>query len=154
MNKRAFTLIELAVVAICVGVLLLIGVPSMLTSIKRNYALDAMRNIINIYTAQHKYAQEHDGSYLFPVDQDALGLRIVQIDISYQCTILSGRNICYAEYNNGVYPNFRVKIDLDMPIVSSPTPVYCESGLPGVNTKNPCCANEALTGKNLGDQCP
>lgn len=151
MNKNAFTLIELAVVAICVGVLLLVGIPSMLKSINRNYAVDAMRNLVAIYNAEHKYAQEH-GNYLITSDLKQLGLNLI-----------STSGVVYSVFDLG-FPSptyfgwadagslYSMKINLDLPISTQTTPVYCNGDFPS-NSYNPCCVDHAHS-HVPGSLCP
>ena len=151
MNKKAFTLVELGIVAIIVGVLVLVGIPNMLKSINRNYALDAMRNLMNIYTAQHKYAQEQSGAYTGFCDnaclRTTLELNIVPTGgTTYTCGDFAGTFACAAQNTN-----FTIMIDPDIPIIPQSTPVYCNGSMPS-NTYNPCCVQTA--GHNPGDQCP
>ena len=63
MNMKAFTLVELTVVAIIVGLLALVAIPNMIRSVNRGYAKDAMRNLMAIYATEQDYAQNHNGSY-------------------------------------------------------------------------------------------
>ena len=158
MNKEAFTLVELGIVAIIVGVLVLVGIPNMLKSINRNYALDAMRNLITIYTAEHNYAQ-NNGNYLIPCDLDCinnastgLGLNIISSNgVIYSCRITGVGGISLCEASSGLL--YQLIAILDNPINSTAVPVYCNmNGAFPFDTYNPCCWHNGS--KTPGTNCP
>jgi len=54
-NKKGFTLIEITVVLIILGVLAAIAVPNYMTSLQQGEARNAKNNLISIYGAQRNY---------------------------------------------------------------------------------------------------
>ena len=63
MKTNGFTLVEITVAAIIIGILLLIGIPNLLKSSERSYSLDVMRNLVTIHAAQQDYLVDHNNSY-------------------------------------------------------------------------------------------
>ena len=161
MRQKAFTLLELAVVAVIIGFLAIIAIPNFATMINRSYAKDAMHNLMAIYTAQQNYAQNNDGSYKDCGDvscinaSNGLGLSIVSTgNITYSCSIvmlgIDGKNhpICEAiKSGSGV---FDMLIILDFPVNIGSVPLYCDNS----NFKSPCCEEHASGGAVLTGACP
>ena len=139
-NKKAFTLIEIVVIAVILGILAVIVLPNALNMIKRAHAQDAMRDLITIYAAQKNYAQNNNGTYASCSDDpaaiscnDALGLNIVyDSSTNYSC----GANFCTVTTGP-----FTMQMDLNKSVPVNNAPVLCLSGsnyLPD-NNHNPCC---------------
>ena len=151
MNKQAFTLVEIIVVAIIVGLLGLMAIPNLTRMMNRSYAQDAMHNLIAIYAAQQNYAQNNGGgnTYLACADYNAintgLGLSIASSGgLDYSCETVS--NTCSATAAPGSQAgNFTMQVTLVNPITVTTTPAYCSGN------SNPCCT---AGGGAAGTSCP
>ena len=162
MNIKSFTLVELIIVAIIVGLLGFVAIPSMLKSVNRAYAKDAMQNLMALYGAQVNYAQEHGGAYVYcgstgsTVDQSpclnaGLGTNIIPVPANsmvYSCENSLG--VLKKEKKGS--GDFVIRINTSYPI-NNTVPVYCTSSLGGTVTadNNPCCLNNGHSGRS---SCP
>lgn len=163
MDKNSFTLIELAIVAIIVGLLALVAVPSMLKGVQRGYAKDAMRNLMVIYAAEQNYYQNNNGNYYFlgnfgaPPTYDecdgrdgintGLGTNIISSDSTHYCckqppTGPSQPPFCFAINQNS---NFTMFFDQNGQLTGNNSPLYC-------GTNYPCCL--ITGGQQAGSLCP
>src|SRR5580700_4118689 len=61
-KRSAFTLVELAVVIVIIGVLAAFGVPRFLKSVERSKAAEAFAYLSSVRTAQERY-QARQGTY-------------------------------------------------------------------------------------------
>jgi prepilin-type N-terminal cleavage/methylation domain-containing protein len=61
-NRQGFSLVELAVVVIIIGVLAAFGVPRMLKSVERSKAAEAFKYLATVRAAQERY-QAREGTY-------------------------------------------------------------------------------------------
>lgn len=61
-QRRGFSLVELAVVVIVIGVLAAFGVPRMLKSVERSKAAEAFKYLAAVRAAQERY-QAREGTY-------------------------------------------------------------------------------------------
>ena len=69
-RRKGFSLVELAVVVIIIGVLAAFGVPKMLTAVERSKAAEAFGYLSAIRSAQERY-QAQEGTYASdPADLD------------------------------------------------------------------------------------
>ena len=139
-NNKAFTLVEIVIVAVIIGFLAFVTVPNMLKSVNHAYAKEAMQNLMAIYASEKDYAQNHDGKY--PPGQllgasainTALGLNIVENNgIVYSCnTQGNGEFECKA-----VQASFTEIVWSNSPLtLSDPTACIYDSDL----HPNPCCS--------------
>jgi prepilin-type N-terminal cleavage/methylation domain-containing protein len=145
MNQKAFTLVEIAVAAVIVGILAMVAVTNMTRMSNRAYARDAYQNLTAIYIAQQDYAQNHggtfDGSATLAGLNTNLKMNIVSTNgIIYSCAALSQ---CSATMGTV----FTMKIHLRFDLKTS-RPEYCGGADPS-STNNPCCQ-----GGTAGDPCP
>ena len=72
-NNRGFTLVELAVVVVIIGVLAAFGVPRFLDSVERSKAAEAFNTLSAIREAQERY-QARQGTYA--ADLTTLDIRL------------------------------------------------------------------------------
>ncbi len=61
-NRKGFSLVELAVVVIIIGVLAAFGVPRMLKSVERSKAAEAFKYLASVRASQERY-QAREGTY-------------------------------------------------------------------------------------------
>lgn len=157
-NKNAFTLVEVITTAVIVGFLGMMAIPSMIKTVNRSYAKDAVHNLMTIYAAQQNYHQNNGDVYKTCAGTDlstcinnasGLGLAIVSSGgITYSCDATLTPPVCTATAAAGSQAGtFTLQATLDSPITTMNEPVYCSS-----TTYNPCCttADVALAGK----KCP
>ncbi len=151
MNKKAFTLIELTVVAVIVGMLALVAIPSMIKGVNRGYSRDAWNNLKAIYAAQQNYSQDHNGSYLncgnTACINSGLGLNIISNNaIDYTCTAAPLANYCEAIKAS----SFTMRVYLESQLKSqNNVPNWCDPS----GSDNPCCQND-FWAHPIGAPCP
>ena len=150
MNCKGFTLVEIGVTAIIIGILAAMVIPSVTAMTRRSYAQDAYQNLTTIYLAQRDYAGSHgdvyDTSSTVAGLNTNLGLNIITMNgSSYSC----GANPCIA-----TNASFTMKINLALNIKTS-RPLYCTAAVPDA-IYNPCCDRTiaAAAGKVAGSICP
>ena len=61
-NRKGFSLVELSVVVIIIGVLAAFGIPRMLKSVERSKAAEAFKYLASVRAAQERY-QARQGTY-------------------------------------------------------------------------------------------
>ncbi len=61
-NRKGFSLVELSVVVIIIGVLAAFGIPRMLKSVERSKAAESFKYLASIRAAQERY-QAREGTY-------------------------------------------------------------------------------------------
>jgi prepilin-type N-terminal cleavage/methylation domain-containing protein len=161
MNKNAFTLLELSVVVIIVGILSVVAIPNMLKTVNRGYAKDALNNLMAIYAAQQDYAQNHGGAYIYcgntgsTTDFSAclnsgLGTNIIpRNSMVYTCEDSGSNALCQARKDLEIV----FRINTRYSITTSLFPVYCDgTGGSASASQNPCCWNDGTHGN--GTSCP
>lgn len=165
-NKYGFTLIEIAITAIIIGILILVGIPNMLKSTNRSYASDAMRNLMAIYAAEFNKKEENNDFFLSGTRKliakentinTMLDLNLVRSgNIDYICNPVGGTvdkptNVqCSATHSS-----FIMKMYTEFPITINASPVYCNGSNPTSSSSNPCCDSTFGGGGHVeGSLCP
>lgn len=150
MLHKAFTLVEILVTAVILGLVAFMVIPNFTTAINRSYAQDAMHNLIAIYAAQQYYYQNNNSVYCtsscntYLNINTNLNLSIAPTGgVSYNCNPAAGTcasTPCCVATNT----NFTMQVVLGNAINtgSVSAPQYCSG------TLNPCC-----TGSGSGN-CP
>ncbi len=154
MSNKAFTLIEIIIVAVILGVLAIMAIPNFSKTTNRSYAQDAMHNLIAIYGAEQNFSINHGETYLScptlacinDSNPDAgLGVGIVSPITAYVCTANTFPTPSPCTATRGTA--FTMQIILNNPITVTSTPVYCNGTI-----HNPCCV--LVAGAAAGDNCP
>lgn len=156
-NKHAFTLVEIFVVIIILGVLAAVAVPNYMVGLSRTYARDAMDNLLAIQAAQSIYKQANASYYDTLTSSD----HTADINTNLQLNITpSGGTIyyirtglCFAQ-RTGSMGAFKIALDLSLPTVSVGSNLgYCSSiDFEPNSSYNPCCINDGS--KASGAVCP
>lgn len=60
MFKKGFTLIEMLIVVLIIGILAVFAVPQYVNTLERSRYSEAAEHLRSIYSAEHKYALDHD----------------------------------------------------------------------------------------------
>ncbi len=152
-NKHAFTLVEIIVVLIIIGVLVAMAIPNYMIGVNRTYARDAMHNLLSIGAGQLTYKQNNPNyNYCTTACGDyasinnLLHLTITpELGMAYYCDqeVQSGsvHPVCHANWTRSRI--FDMILVLDSPENGGTVPVYCGNG------NNPCCQ-----GGTAGNICP
>jgi prepilin-type N-terminal cleavage/methylation domain-containing protein len=157
MNQKAFTLVEIIVTAIIVGLLGMMALPNFMKTMNRSYAQDALHSLVAIYSGEQNYSQNHGDNYCYSSTtpacdslshiNTALDLNIASSgDMTYSCDNVTKTcsAVAAAGSKAGGATGFTMKVSLDpaYSINVTDNPVYCDaSGMPnsvGVG-HNPCC---------------
>lgn len=99
-GRKGFTLIELIVVAVIVGLLAAFAIPNLINSIEQTKAQEAKNNLLAISAAQQKYFEDN-GSYYYgaspianlslsAVANDRFSYNCSNASVPYQCTATDG----------------------------------------------------------------
>ncbi len=147
-RNTAFTMLELIVVMIILGVLVIIAVPNFNRQISRAQVQDAKNNLMAIYAAQQNLFAR-TGAYLRnpAVNVNAgLSLSVVSNDINYVCgadpadAADVGRFACTATQVGG--NNFVMRVT-NVPVVLYNLNPYAVCGAADANGNayNPCCSS-------------
>ena len=93
--SKGFTLMEIVVVLVIVGIAAAVTIPNLTNSIEQTKAQEAKNNLLAISAAQEKYFEDH-GSYYYGANPIAnLSLDVVANDpFSYSCSA-TGQPILY-----------------------------------------------------------
>jgi len=142
--SKGFTLIELIVTMVIVGVLATIAIPTYENSLQQQAALAAQNNLIAIYNGEKSYYLGPTGSGTYCINSGvnpacggttaelngSLGLNIVDNNFYYQCATDASGFSCTA-FNN---------TDIHFKLVVTNTPLV----LPGsAAAHNPSCTHPA-----------
>jgi prepilin-type N-terminal cleavage/methylation domain-containing protein len=160
MNNKGFTLIEIVVTAVIVGMLGVMGLPSMLKMMNRSYSQDALHNLIAIYAAEQNYAQNNSGVFLdcnftcINTADTGLGLGIASnggLDYSCDATAKTCTATAAAGSQAGTFV-MKVSLNSIHPINVTAAPVYCNNlTTPNYTVHNPCCISG---GGTANSNCP
>ena len=104
-NKNGFTMMEMLVVLVIVGMLAAISIPGIIASIEQTKAQTAQNNLMAIAAAQSKYYEDHANVYCpgsanmaNPALFTSLGLSMTQNDnFIYTCTTATSPYSCTAQ---------------------------------------------------------
>ena len=112
-NHKGFTLIELMVVIVILGIIAAYAIPNYGTSITRANQKDAAAQLRAVHAAQNIYRLQNNGNYwLNGTELDeadintALGLNLVAGDVNYGC---EGNGITFC--CEGVHANFQIRVN-------------------------------------------
>ena len=156
-NKQAFSIVEVIVVIVIMGVLAAMAIPNYIVGLSRTTARVALDNLVSIQNAQLVYVQANNAYYAsssVPGDDTAninskLNLNITPMDVSYYC---DSSSICHATKSGT--GEFDIRLDLKAPINKvGHDLVYCDSGGMSI-TYNPCCLIPSGGGQVSGAICP
>jgi len=87
--RGGFTLIELMVVVMIVGIVATFAIPNYATSIDRAHRKDAENNLRVIQAAEQMYYARHDNMYWGPAVGATPALRLLNINTNLNLNILS-----------------------------------------------------------------
>jgi prepilin-type N-terminal cleavage/methylation domain-containing protein len=174
MNKKAFTIIEIAVAAVIVGILAMVAVPNVTAMMNRSYSQDAVNTLMSLNAIGQDYYQKN-GVY-FPqgiyagggtlnacqyrplLGDDCLNNQVGANVKSnpryniYKCQMLGA---CTVENSND--PEYFLQLDLRKPVTQN-YPVNCAVNVGwDLSVYNPCCGSFAggiLGGNKVpGERC-
>ena len=156
----AFTLIELLLVLIILGVLASLAVVNYNKSFNENYAKNALHDLLSIQAAQLRYKQTVEGNAYCTTSCGDLAALNTSLDLNiappettgwvYDCN--QAGNICQATKTG----TFSLLLNLSLPITKM-SPVYCTSATaPSVpdGVYNPCCDRTVGVPGTAGKGCP
>ncbi len=108
-NKKGFTLIELIIVLVIIGIVVAVALPSIMTSIEQTKAQTAQNNLLTIAAAESKYYEDNSSVYCTNSGSSpncggssqslysALGLSMTPNDnFTYLCWVSGTSYICTA----------------------------------------------------------
>jgi prepilin-type N-terminal cleavage/methylation domain-containing protein len=108
-DRKGFTLLELIIVVVIIGVLVVIAVPNYITFIKQSNAQSAQNNLMAIFAAEQRYYEDHNPNYCSGAPCAAntsginqnLSLNISSNDpFSYSCSTAGSSYACAAAAND------------------------------------------------------
>jgi type IV pilus assembly protein PilE len=94
-NRKGFTLIELMIVVVIIGILAALAIPRFMTATTKAKQSEAKGVLKQVYTMQRTYFQQH-GTYVAAADNAAAGWATIGVEIpagavyTYACTITGG----------------------------------------------------------------
>ena len=147
-GKKGFTLIELVVVMVIIGIIVAFIVPNYSAMMQQGAAKAAQDNLITIYNAQKSYYFSNNGSYCTvscaslnvganSID-NILGLNITDNNFTYACTPHPSNFQCTA--TNIGDPNLKLTLTYN-PIVL-PGGLTCASSTGANPGCNPSCVSD------------
>ena len=133
-DHKGFSLMELVVVMVIIGILAVIAIPNYYTSMEQGMATAAKNNLVNIYNAQKSYyytngnycittGNSSDCGYsigslntnLASINQSTRSLNIIDSNFNYQCVAAGSGFSCTA--TNTKDTNFKITLTGNSPIV-------------------------------------
>jgi prepilin-type N-terminal cleavage/methylation domain-containing protein len=109
MHKKAFTLIELIIVVVLIGMMAMFVIPNFSKAVNKSYAKAAYNNLLIIYSAEKLYYNNGNNNYLpstattwnLTQINTGLNLSIIANGITYTCTGTNGTTFsCDAAYGS------------------------------------------------------
>ena len=101
--KRAFTLIELLIVVLIIGILAAAALPQYRKAVLKARATEAMLNLRNIHEAQKRYKLANGTG---TTDLSLLDIEIKEGFYRYHCSSCGNGTCCYAKPKDGSVPYF------------------------------------------------
>ena len=146
--KKGFTLIEIIVVTIIIGILAVVAVPTYYTFMQQGASKAAQNNLVTIYNGQKTYylSSATGGTYYnSPSANDlagintALGLNINDNNFQYTCTTAAGPSYTCTATNNS---DTTLVLTITSGTPNTPNLIVLPGGVncPGVGC-NPICAD-------------
>ncbi|MFH1359586.1 MAG: type II secretion system protein [Candidatus Omnitrophota bacterium] len=111
MKNKAFTLAELMVVVIIIGIVAAFAIPNLRRSVERAHAREAINNLIAIHAASHGFRSENGtfwpdtsaSNNLIAINTN-LNLNIIANQMTYACTSPTNDGLtfsCTADFTGG-----------------------------------------------------
>ena len=98
LNKKGFTLLELLVVVLIIGILSAIAIPQYKKAVEKAYLSEALANVSSIQKAMDIYVLANgyptDNSYVYFFNNNPTA----SLDLDFENTLKCSRYICYSDF--------------------------------------------------------